>query len=105
MAAQEIRTTHVKVPNVDLEIAAYLAAPAVRDLTQLLWCCKRFLGSTPTSSHGTDCSGRLCSDRSSTVSTLRPGFETGYTPEDIEIGKKTTKNQGIRAIGRYSGND
>jgi len=48
MAAQEIRTTHVKVPNVDLEIAAYLA-PAGEDLTQLLWCCKRFLGSTPTS--------------------------------------------------------
>ena len=27
MAAPEIRTNHVKVPNVDLEIAAYLAAP------------------------------------------------------------------------------
>jgi len=75
MAAQEIRTTHVKVPNVDLEIA-YLAAPAGEDLTQLLWCCKRFLGSTPTSEVTERIAQGLCSDRSSTVSTLRPGFET-----------------------------
>jgi len=49
--------------------------------------------------------GRLCSDRSSTVSTLRPGFETGYTQKTLKLAKLQAKNQGIRAIGRYSGND
>jgi len=43
----KIRTTHVKVTTVDLEIAAYLAAPAGEVLTQPLWCCRKFLGQRP----------------------------------------------------------
>jgi len=88
MPAQEIRTTHVKVTTVDLEIAVTWQHQLVRVLTQPLWCCRKFWSQRPhPGSHGTIAKEGYVAIA---PALFCPGFETGYTPEDIEIGKITS---------------
>jgi len=90
MAAQEIRTTHVKVPNVDLEIAVYLAAPAGEGLTQRCGVAGNFWSQRP----HREVTERIAKEGYVAIApalfqrfapVLKPA-----TPEDIEIGKITS---------------
>jgi carboxymethylenebutenolidase len=89
MPAQEIRTTHVKVPNVDLEIAAYLAAPAGEGAYPAVVVLQEIFG---VNAHIREVTERIAKEgyvalAPALFQRFAPGFETGYTPEDIEMGK------------------
>ncbi len=89
MAEQEIRTTHVKVPNLDLEIAAYLAAPTGEGPYPAVVVLQEIFG---VNAHIREVTERIAKEGYVAIAPalfqrFAPGFETGYTPEDIEIGK------------------
>ena len=89
MVDQQIRTTHVKVPNDDLEIAAYLAAPTTEGFYPGIVVLQEIFG---VNAHIRDVTERIASLgyvalAPALFQRFAPGFETGYTPEDIEIGR------------------
>ena len=96
MAAQEISTDHVKIPNGDLEIPAYLAAPTGDGSYPAIVVLQEIFG---VNSHIREVTERIAKEGYIAIAPalfqrVAPGFETGYTPKDIEIGvdyKQQTK--------------
>lgn len=89
MADREIYTTHVKVPNFDLEIAAYQAAPVGEGSYPAIVVLQEVFG---VNAHIREVTERLAlagyvAIAPALFQRLAPGFETGYTPQDMEIGR------------------
>ncbi len=90
MANQEIRNTYVKVPHEDLEIDAYLAAPVSDGSYPGVVVLQEIFG---VNAHIRDVTERIAKEGYVAIAPalfqrLAPGFETGYTPKDIEVGRK-----------------
>ncbi len=90
MTNTEIRTSHVKIPNKDLQIDAYLAEPKNEGVFPAVIVIQEIFG---VNSHIRDVTERIAKEGYVAIAPaiyqrLAPGFETGYTPEDIEIGRK-----------------
>ena len=89
MADLEIRTANVKVPNGDLLIDAYLAQPDSPESLPGVIVFQEIFG---VNEHIRDVTQRIAKEGYVAIAPalfqrLHPGFETGYTPEDIKIGK------------------
>lgn len=94
MANREISTSYVKVTNGSLQIEAYLAMPIGGKTLPGIIVLQEIFG---VNSHIRDVTERLAKEGYIVIAPalfqrFAPGFETGYTPEDIEIGKDY-KNQ------------
>ena len=90
MAEQEIRTTNVKVPNDDVEIAAYLAVPTGEGSYPAVVVLQEIFG---VNAHIRDVTERIAKEGYVAIAPaifqrFAPNFETGYTPQDVEIGIK-----------------
>lgn len=97
--AQEIRTENVVVGNGDLQIAAYLAAPVGEGPFPSVVVLQEIFG---VNVHIRDVTERIAKEGYVAIAPAlfqrqAPGFETGYNPEDIEIGRnyamQTTSEQ------------
>jgi carboxymethylenebutenolidase len=90
MVKQEIHRSHVKVPNGDVEIAAYLAAPVAEGSYPGIVVLQEIFG---VNAHIREVTERIAEQGYVAIAPalfqrFAPGFETGYTPTDIEIGRK-----------------
>lgn len=90
MTNQEICTQHVKVPNGDLEISSYLAYPAKAGVFPAVVVLQEIFG---VNSHIRDVTERIAREGYVAIAPalyerLAPGFECGYTPEDIIVGRR-----------------
>lgn len=90
MADLEIKTANVKVPNGDLQIDAYLAAPAGGGTFPGIVVIQEIFG---INHHIRDVTRRIAQQGYMAIAPaiyqrLAPGFETGYTPEAIQIGRQ-----------------
>lgn len=90
MAEQEIQTQQVKVSSGGLEIAAYLAQPSATGTFPGIVVVQEIFG---VNSHIRDVTERLAKQGYVAIAPAifqrqAPGFETGYTPEDIQIGRE-----------------
>ncbi len=88
--AREIETAHVNVSNGDLEIAAYLAAPKGAGSYPAIVVLQEIFG---VNAHIREVTQRIAKEGYVAIAPalfqrIAPGFETGYTPQDIEIGRK-----------------
>ena len=88
MTDREIQTAHVKVPNADLEIAAYLAQPVEQGSYPGIVVLQEIFG---VNGHIREVTERIAklgyvAIAPAIFQRFAPGFETGYTPQDIEIG-------------------
>ena len=89
MANREISTNSVKVPNGSLEIEAYLAMPTSGGSLPAIIVLQEIFG---VNSHIRDVTQRLAKEGYIAIAPalfqrIAPGFETGYTAEDVKIGK------------------
>ena len=89
-----IRSAHVKVPNVDLEISAYLTTPTSVGSYPGIVVLPEIFG---INAHIREVTERITKEGYVAIAPalfqrIAPGFETGYTPKDIEIGR-TYKEQ------------
>lgn len=90
MPSPEIRTANVTIPNGDLQIAAFLAQPAAAGQFPAVIVIQEIFG---VNSHIRDVTDRIAKEGYVAIAPAiyqrqAPGFETGYTPEDIKIGKE-----------------
>lgn len=90
MANREISTSYVKVTNGSLQIEAYLAMPIGDNSLPGIIVLQEIFG---VNSHIRDVTERLAREGYIAIAPalfqrFAPGFETGYTPEDIKIGKE-----------------
>lgn len=90
MADLEIRTSKVKVPNGDLQIDAYLAQPDGAGTFPGVVVLQEIFG---VNAHIREVTERIAKEGYIAIAPalyqrIDPGFETGYTPEDIKIGKE-----------------
>lgn len=90
MAEQEIRSTKVKVANRKLEIDAYLATPTASGTYPGIVVLQEIFG---VNAHIRDVTERIAKEGYVAIAPaifqrIAPDFETGYTPQDIEIGRK-----------------
>ena len=90
MTNSEIRTANVTIPNGDLQIAAYQAQPAAAGLFPAVIVIQEIFG---VNSHIRAVTERIAKEGYVAIAPAiyqrqAPGFETGYTPQDIKIGKK-----------------
>lgn len=90
MTNAEIRTSHVKIPNQDVQIDAYLAEPAQAGTFPAVIVIQEIFG---VNSHIRDVTERFAKEGYVAIAPaiyqrIAPGFETGYTPEDIAIGRQ-----------------
>ncbi len=90
MADREIYTTDVNVPNGKVQIAAHLAYPTGEGSYPGIVVIQEIFG---VNSHIRDVTERIAKEGYVAIAPaiyqrIAPGFETGYTPEDIEIGRK-----------------
>jgi carboxymethylenebutenolidase len=90
MANREISTDPVKVKNGSLEIPAYLAMPVVGGSFPGIVVLQEIFG---VNSHIRDVTERLAKEGYVAIAPAlfqrqAPGFEAGYTPETIKIGKE-----------------
>jgi carboxymethylenebutenolidase len=90
MTKIEIQTANVKVPNEDLEIDAYLAMPAGEGEFPGVIVIQEIFG---VNAHIREVTERIAKEGYVAIAPaiyqrLAPGFETGYTPEDIKIGRQ-----------------
>lgn len=90
MTHREIRTMTVKVVNGDLDIAAYLAMPVAERPLPGIVVLQEIFG---VNGHIRDITERFAQEGYVAIAPalyqrLAPGFETGYTTEDIKIGKE-----------------
>ena len=84
-----IHTAHVKVANGDLEISAYLATPTSVGSYPGIIVLPEIFG---VNTHIQEVTERIAKEGYVAIAPalfqrIAPGFETGYTPKDIEIGK------------------
>lgn len=90
MADLEIRTTQVQVPNGDLQIQAYLAEPVGDGLFPGVIVIQEIFG---VNSHIRDVTERIAREGYIAIAPAiyqrqAPGFEVGYSQEDVELGRK-----------------
>jgi carboxymethylenebutenolidase len=90
MANREIKTDSVKVANGSLEIAAYLAMPAEPGSFPGVVVLQEIFG---VNAHIRDVTERIAKEGYVAIAPAlyqrqAPGFETGYTEQDIKIGKQ-----------------
>lgn len=90
MSDLKIRTSNVKVPNGDLQIDAYLAVPTGQIPFPAVIVIQEIFG---VNAHIREVTERIAKEGYIAIAPaiyqrLAPGFETGYTPEDIQIGRK-----------------
>lgn len=90
MTNQDIHHTYVKLPQVDLEIDAYLAAPTAAGTYPGIVVLQEIFG---VNAHIREVTERIAklgyvAIAPALFQRFAPGFETGYTPKDIEIGRK-----------------
>lgn len=88
--AAEIRTTRVQVPNGDLLINAYLAEPVVNEPIPAIVVIQEIFG---VNAHIREVTERFAKAGYVAIAPaiyqrIAPGFETGYTPEDIKLGRE-----------------
>ena len=86
----EIQTRQVKIPNEDLPIEAYLAIPEGKNSYPAIIVIQEIFG---VNNHIRDVTDRLAQEGYIAIAPaiyqrLAPGFETGYTAEDVAIGKQ-----------------
>lgn len=89
MADLDIQTANVKVLNNDLEIVAYLAYPTAEGVYPGIVVLQEIFG---VNAHIRDVTERIAKQGYVAISPalfqrVAPDFETGYTPQDIEIGR------------------
>lgn len=89
MADLEIRTSNVKIPNGDLQLDAYYAEPTGPVPFPAVIVFQEIFG---VNEHIRDVTERIAREgyvalAPAIFQRIAPGFETGYTPEDIKIGK------------------
>jgi carboxymethylenebutenolidase len=89
MADREIHITNVTVPNGDLQIAAYLAYPTGEGSYPAVVVLQEIFG---VNTHIRSVTERIAKEGYVAIAPAlfqrqAPGFETGYTPQDIEIGR------------------
>ena len=94
MAIAEIKTQQVKIKNQDLEIDAYLAIPSADRTYPAIIVIQEIFG---VNAHIRDLTERIAKQGYVAIAPAMyqrqaPGFETGYEPEDLEIGREY-KNQ------------
>ncbi|PLZ87362.1 carboxymethylenebutenolidase [Fischerella muscicola CCMEE 5323] len=85
-----IRTAQVKIPNGDLQIDAYLAEPVAQGTFPAVIVVQEIFG---VNIHIREVTERLAKQGYVAIAPaifqrIAPGFEAGYTPEDIQIGRK-----------------
>lgn len=90
MANPEIRATNVKVPQGDLEIDAYLAIPSAAGTYPGIVVVQEVFG---VNAHIREVTERIAKEGYVAIAPaiyqrVAPGFEVGYTPEDLELGRK-----------------
>ncbi|NJL68344.1 MAG: dienelactone hydrolase family protein [Microcoleus sp. SM1_3_4] len=90
MTNAEITTENITVPNGDLQIAAYLAQPAAEGKFPAVIVIQEIFG---VNAHIREVTERIAKEGYVAIAPaiyqrLAPGFETGYTPEDIKIGRE-----------------
>lgn len=90
MANLEIRTTQVQVPNGDLQIQAYLAEPVGDGIFPGVIVIQEIFG---VNSHIRDVTERIAKEGYIAIAPAiyqrqAPGFEVGYSQEDLELGRK-----------------
>lgn len=90
MANREISTSYVKITNGSLQIEAYLAMPIEGGSLPGIIVLQEIFG---VNSHIRDVTERLAKEGYIAIAPalfqrIAPGFDTGYTPEAIEIGKQ-----------------
>lgn len=99
MTNTEIRTSQVKVPNGDLQIDAYLAEPANEGIFPAVIVIQEIFG---VNIHIREVAEKLAKEGYVAIAPAifqrtAPGFEAGYTPEDVQLGRKykdqTTANE------------
>jgi carboxymethylenebutenolidase len=89
-APTAIRTAHVQIPNGGLQIAAYLAEPAATDPVPAIIVIQEIFG---VNAHIRDVTERFArlgyvAIAPAIYQRLAPGFETGYTAEDVKLGRQ-----------------
>ncbi|NMG09852.1 dienelactone hydrolase family protein [Brasilonema sp. UFV-L1] len=85
-----IRTAHITIPNGDLQIDAYLAEPLAEGTFPGVIVIQEIFG---VNIHIREVTERLAQEGYVAIAPaifqrIAPGFEAGYTPEDIQIGRK-----------------
>ena len=90
MTDLKIHTANVTVTNGDLQIAAYLAQPAIEGKFPAVIVIQEIFG---VNSHIREVTERIAKEGYIAIAPAiyqrqAPGFETGYTPEDIKIGRQ-----------------
>lgn len=89
MVSQEIHTAHVSIPNGDLQIAAYLAEPEGKGPFPTVVVIQEIFG---VNGHIRDVTERFAREGYVAIAPaiyqrLAPGFEAGYSPEDVKVGR------------------
>ena len=90
MADLEIRTSHLKIPNGELEIDAYLAKPTGQLSFPGVIVIQEIFG---VNAHIQEVTERIAKEGYVAIAPAiyqrqAPGYEAGYTPEDIQEGRK-----------------
>jgi len=90
MTNTEIRTSQIKVPNGNLQIDAYLAEPANEGIFPAVIVIQEIFG---VNIHIREVAEKLAKEGYVAIApTLfqrtAPGFEGGYTPDDVQLGRK-----------------
>ncbi|MBE9185673.1 dienelactone hydrolase family protein [Microcoleus sp. LEGE 07076] len=90
MTNPEIHTANVTIPNGDLQIAAYLAQPATAGQFPAVIVIQEIFG---VNAHIREVTERIAKEGYVAIAPAiyqrqAPGFETGYTPEDIQTGRE-----------------
>ena len=90
MTNSQIITKNITIPNRDLQIAAYLAQPAAAGQFPAVIVIQEIFG---VNSHIREVTERIAKEGYVAIAPAiyqrqAPGFETGYTPADITIGRK-----------------
>ena len=90
MVNQEIRATNVKVPQGNLEIDAYLAIPLDPGTYPGIVVVQEVFG---VNAHIREVTERIAKEGYVAIAPaiyqrVAPGFEVGYTSEDLEVGRK-----------------
>ncbi|MBW4505235.1 MAG: dienelactone hydrolase family protein [Scytonematopsis contorta HA4267-MV1] len=88
MSNTEISSTYVKVPSRDLEIDAYLATPSIEGKFAAVIVVQEIFG---VNSHIRDVTERIAKLGYVAIAPamfhrVAPGFDVGYSPEDIQLG-------------------
>nr|WP_246841333.1 dienelactone hydrolase family protein [Chroococcidiopsis sp. TS-821] len=90
MTSAEIRSSHVKVPNGDLQVPAYLTMPVDEGSYPGIVVIQEIFG---VNEHIRDVTERIAREGYVAIAPaifhrVAPNFEVGYSPQDVELGRK-----------------